>query len=73
MKRKKLILEAGADGGSIKLLQINNYFVYSTNETTLRDIDPELTLEELKSVSDIFPTFAYAMKSLLERYYNIVY
>lgn len=68
MKKKKLILQAGADGGSIKLLQINENFFYTTDETTLRDFDPELTLDELRSESDVFPTFTDAMKSMLERY-----
>jgi hypothetical protein len=68
MKERLLILEAGADGGSIKLLKINGKYIYTTDESTLRDIDPTLTLEELQSQSDAFPTFSEAMKSMLERY-----
>jgi hypothetical protein len=68
MKRKLLILEAGADGGSIKLIKINNLYFYTTDESTLRDIDPTLTLEELQSKSDAFPSFSEAMKGMLERY-----
>jgi hypothetical protein len=68
MRRRLLILEAGADGGSIKLLKINGNYFYTTNESTLRDIDPTLTLEELQSQSDAFSTFSEAMKSMLERY-----
>lgn len=68
MRKKKLILEAGADGGSVKMVQINNYFIYSTNETTLREFVPELTLEELKSKSNIFLSFNLAMESLLAKY-----
>ena len=68
MRRRLLILEAGADGGSIKLLKINGLYFYTTDESTLRDIDPSLTLEELQSKSDAFLTFPEAMKSMLERY-----
>jgi len=68
MKNKNLILEAGADGGSIKLFQIKDYFLFTTDESTLRAIDPNLTMEELQSKSDVFKSFAEVMKSLLERY-----
>ena len=65
---EELILEAGADGGSVKLLRINSLYVYTTDESTLKDFLPELSDEELKSRSDVFKSFPKAMKSLLERY-----
>lgn len=68
MRKEKLILWAGSEGGSIKLVQIENYFLYSTNETTLREFVPDLTLEELKSKSDVFTSFAQAMESLIEKF-----
>ena len=68
MRKENLILEAGADGGSVKLVQINNYFIYSTNETTLREFVPELTIEELKSKSDVFLSFNLAMERILLKY-----
>jgi len=68
MKKEKLILEAGADGGSVHLFQINEYFLYATDESTLKDFVPDLTDEELKSKSDIFTSFAQAMESLIEKY-----
>ena len=68
MMKKDLILEAGADGGSIKLLLINGSFIYTTDETTLREDAPEMPLEAFKSKSDVFPTFDLAMMSLLGKY-----
>lgn len=68
MKQEKLILEAGADGGSVRLFQIKNYFLYATDESTLKEFIPELTDEELKSKSGIFTSFAQAMESLLEKF-----
>ena len=68
MKEDKLILEAGSEGGSIKLHQINEYFIYSTNETTLREFVPDLTFEELKSKSNVFSTLDQAMNSMLGKY-----
>ena len=65
---EELILEAGADGGSVKLLRINSLYVYTTDETTLKDFLPELTDEELKSRSDVYKSFPKAMKSILEKY-----
>jgi len=43
MKENKLILEAGLGGSSIQLHQINEYFLYSTDETTLKKFVPDLT------------------------------
>jgi hypothetical protein len=68
MNKEKLILEAGGEGGSVKLVQIKNYYLFSTNETTLREFVPDLTLEELTSKSNVFTSFAEAMESLLEKY-----
>jgi hypothetical protein len=68
MKNEILILELGAEGGSLKLFQINDHFIYTTDEGTLRDFDPELTLDECVSKSNVFITFEAAMKSLLENY-----
>jgi len=68
VKNRTLLLKVGGEGGSIQLVQINDYFLFSTNETTLREFDPELTLEELKSESDVFTTFEEAMVGLLGRY-----
>jgi len=58
MKNENLILEAGEDGCSIKSFKINDYFLFTTDESTLRAIDPNLTLEELQSKSDVFKSFA---------------
>ena len=68
MEENKLILEAGSEGGSIQLHQINDYFLYSTDETTLREFVPDLTLEELKTKSNVFSTLDQAMKSILGKY-----
>jgi hypothetical protein len=68
MKNQRVILEVGGEGGSIQLLQINDYFLFTTDEGTLKDIDPTLTFAELQSQSDKFPTFAEAMINLLGRY-----
>jgi len=63
-----LLLEVGGEGGSIQLHQISGYFVFTTDETTLKEFVPEMTLDELKSKSDAFRSFAEAMKCLLEKY-----
>ena len=42
--------------------------LFTTDESTLRAIDPDLTLEELQSKSEVFKSFAEVMRSLLERY-----
>ena len=68
MKNETLILELGAEGGSLKLVQINDYFIYSTDEGTLRDFVPELPPEAFQSQSNVFLTFEAAMKNLLETY-----
>ncbi len=68
MKNKIVILEAGADGGSIMLIQKSDYYLFTTDETTLREFVPEMMFEDLKSKSDIFSSFAEAMKNLLEKY-----
>ena len=62
------LLEAGGEGGSIQLVQINDYFLFSTNESTLKEFVPELTLEELKSESDVFTTFEDALAGMLDKY-----
>ncbi|MEI7421910.1 MAG: HD domain-containing protein [Prolixibacteraceae bacterium] len=62
------LLEAGGEGGSIQLVQINDYFLFSTDETTLMEFVPELTLEELKSESDVFTTFEDALAGMLDKH-----
>lgn len=66
--KKDLILEAGADGGSIKLLLIKGSFIYTTDESTLKELVPELLDDAFKSKSGAFPTFDLAMMSLLGKY-----
>ena len=68
MEDEKLILEMGSEGGSIQLCQINDYFIYSTDETMLREFVPDLALEELKSKSNVFKTLDQAMNSILGKY-----
>jgi hypothetical protein len=68
MKNRTLLLEVGGEGGSVKLVQIGDSFLYSTDETTLREFDPELAPKELISQSMAFSTFDEAMESLLGRY-----
>ena len=65
---RTLLLQVGGEGGSIQLVKIEDYFLYSTDETTLSEFVPELKPEELTSKSDVFTSFDQAMVSLLNRY-----
>ena len=65
---RTLLLEVGGEGGSIQLVKIKDYFLFSTDETTLREFVPELKPEELTSKSDVFTSFDEAMVSLLDKY-----
>ena len=65
---RTLLLEVGGEGGSIQLVKIKDYFLFSTDETTLREFVPELKEEELTSKSDVFTSFDQTMVSLLDKY-----
>ncbi len=63
---KTLILEIGGEGGSIKLLKINDEFVYTTGEFALMEEgdDPK----DFKSRSSFFQDFDSAMVSMINKY-----
>jgi len=64
--KKILILEIGGEGGSIKLLKINDEFVYTTSEFALMEEgdDPK----DFKSRSSFFQDFDSAMVSMINKY-----
>ncbi len=63
------ILNVGAEGGSITLIQKGSYFFYSTDETSMLDLLPdEFEVDELINTSAKFNTFDDAMNSLLNKY-----
>lgn len=65
-----LLLEAGAEGGSIKLVKMNKHFAYSTDESTLYDLLNETDREGMvfNSQSELFSSFEEALKSALKKY-----
>ena len=67
---KKLILKIGGEGGSIKLLKINDQYAYTTNESALYDLLSKEDREGIsfKSKSDLYDTFESAMESMTKRY-----
>lgn len=69
MGKAEIILEAGADGGSVKLLRIGNVFVHSSNEELFLDLLPDDVSEEMvHSFSGVFPDFKSAFEDLLNSY-----
>ena len=64
--KKILILEIGGEGGSIKLLKINDEFVYTTSEFALMEEgdDPK----DFKNRSSFFQDFDRAMVSMINKY-----
>lgn len=58
-----VILEAGSEGGSVKLHLIDNQYFYSTNESTLADLLDKSEDLKYKSRSPKFESFDLAMKS----------
>jgi len=65
-----LILKIGGEGGSIKLLKINDQYAYTTNESALYDLLSKADREGMsfKSESELYDTFELAMESMIDRY-----
>ena len=67
---KKLILEIDGEGGSIKLLKINDQYAYTTNYSALYDLLNEDDREGMsfQSSSKLFDSFDAAMQSMAKKY-----
>ncbi len=68
-KENNTILKIVGEGGSIKLLKVNDEYYFTTDESTLMDfLDGELEEHEFKSDTGPFESFEIAFKSLMARY-----